>query len=118
MSDYILIAVFFLAIVFFWIFSMILKDRIMMNGFKRIKPSVAKHKDGYLVQGKERGKIQYVNGEIIAEVDIEPFSKYSDDLIYPESLVAYKNGEKSVLAHEEKEVILQRIRVGMKCLWS
>ena len=82
--------------------------------FKKIAPQVAEDSDGFIVQVGGRYTVQYVDGNIQAdmEVDFGPTTA-----IYPSKLKACrKDGTPIELTPDQKSVIVKRIKDGLKAL--
>ncbi len=83
--------------------------------FKRIAPQRAQHSSGYIVQVGGRYLIQYLEGEVVAEVETDMLSRIVP--IYYETLVLHPAVSAAVAPSEsQSDVILSRIKAGLDCL--
>lgn len=74
--------------------------------FTKLTPQKVKHDSGYIVQTGSRESLQYLKGNIKAEVKAD-FGNITR--IYRESLVLHKDGVAILPSIEEHELILKHI---------
>jgi hypothetical protein len=74
--------------------------------FTKLTPQRIQHDSGYIVQTGSRDSLQYINGEVLAEVrsDFGPITT-----IYSKSLVLIKNENKIPPSIDDQKLILKRI---------
>jgi hypothetical protein len=81
--------------------------------FKKLTPQRVQHSSGYIVQTGSRDSLQYVNGDLIAEVKAD-FGQVTT--IYPNSLVLRKKEMEVLPSIEEQELILRCITAALDFL--
>jgi hypothetical protein len=82
--------------------------------FKKIKPQVAHHSDGYVVRITGRNSVQYICDKVIAEIYVD-FAPESSELTL-ETLKVEKTGVLVMPDGEERNLIIDRIKAGLVCL--
>lgn len=73
--------------------------------FIRLAPQKVKHSDGYIVQSAGREKIEYIEQEMVVEIERDIGKTMG---IYRDS-IKVKKGEKEYLSNDEQQVILERV---------
>ena len=82
--------------------------------FTRIAPQRAQHDDGSVVQIGGRYAVQYVQGNLMAEIEAD-FAALTG--IYPETLIMHRmDGSPITTTDEERSAILAKILSGLSCL--
>ena len=83
--------------------------------FTRIAPQRAQHSSGFIVQVGGRYSVQYLHGDLVAEVEADMLCQTVP--LYVETLVLRRASGRSVaLPLEERKIILERIENGLEFL--
>ena len=83
--------------------------------FTRLKPQKVQHSSGYIVQTGGRYSMQYLDGELVAEVKAD-FASVTG--LYPDSMTIRpkKDSPARPATMEERELIMERIKSALKFL--
>jgi hypothetical protein len=82
--------------------------------FKKLAPQKAQHKSGYIVQTGGRYTLQYIDGDLLAEVDVD-FGPVTT--VYPESMRLQKSGTQVPVSPEQRATITDRM-VKVLTFWN
>lgn len=74
--------------------------------FTKLTPQKVQHSSGYIVQTGSRESLQYINGNVLAEIKAE----FGDvTTLYQKSIRIQKGGTEFLPSIEDQELILKRI---------
>jgi hypothetical protein len=74
--------------------------------FTQITPQKLQHNSGYIVQTGGRYSLQYIDGDLVAEIQVD-FATVTG--LYPDSMTIRKNAISRIPTAQEREVIFDRI---------
>jgi DNA repair exonuclease SbcCD ATPase subunit len=75
--------------------------------FKDIAPQQVQHDSGYIVQSGGRYSLQYIDGDLLAEIEGDRGPSVIG--IFPRSMVVRQGGVEKIRVPNEKQLIIDRI---------
>jgi len=82
--------------------------------FTKLTPQRIKHDSGYIVQTGGRFSLQYMEGDLVAEIKAD-FATVTG--LYPDSLAIRRGSTPEIPTDQMRELILTRIIEGLK-FWN